>query len=74
MRAWNDLGVVETIYEEEHEDASNSPSFTPSTASPSSSSPSSSSLQSKVEEWYALYNLALPSPARRILYARRPIF
>ncbi|CAA7393600.1 unnamed protein product [Spirodela intermedia] len=51
MRAWNDLGVVETIYEEEHEDASNSPSFTPSTASPSSSSPSSSSLQSKVEEW-----------------------
>ncbi|XP_078430344.1 phototropic-responsive NPH3 family protein [Wolffia australiana] len=43
MRGWNDLGVVETIYEDEREDASTSPSSAPS--------PSSSSLQTRVDEW-----------------------
>ncbi|MQM12881.1 hypothetical protein Taro_045801 [Colocasia esculenta] len=57
MRAWRDLGLVETIYEEENEDVSNSPSLTPSTATnspsppPSSSPPSSSSLRCRVEDW-----------------------
>ncbi|KAK9284247.1 hypothetical protein L1049_023416 [Liquidambar formosana] len=45
MRAWKDLGVVETIYEEEYEDSSTCPSLSPSI------SPPSTPLHSKVEAW-----------------------
>lgn len=67
MRGWPELGVVDTIYEEEQEDEEGegeeqdgfkySPCITPSptiTPSPpeSSSPPPLSSLQSRVEAWY----------------------
>ncbi|KAA8531570.1 hypothetical protein F0562_006279 [Nyssa sinensis] len=45
MRGWTDLGVVETIYEEEHEDSSSILSL----SSPSFSSPTP--LHSTVEKW-----------------------
>ncbi|XP_020242824.1 LOW QUALITY PROTEIN: BTB/POZ domain-containing protein At3g49900 [Asparagus officinalis] len=62
MKGWDELGVVDTIYEEEEErdpDASRSLSLTPSiTASPTSPrstssllSPSPTSLNARVEEW-----------------------
>lgn len=46
MRGWNDLGVVETIYEEEHEDYSSaSPSLSPTPSSPPAT------LHSTVRSW-----------------------
>ncbi|GAV80891.1 BTB domain-containing protein/NPH3 domain-containing protein [Cephalotus follicularis] len=46
MNAWGNLGMVETIYEEEYECSTGSPSL-----SPTLSSPSSTPLHSRVEAW-----------------------
>ncbi|KAL5753136.1 hypothetical protein ACOSQ2_023643 [Xanthoceras sorbifolium] len=48
MRSWRNLGVVETIYEEEYEDSCSS--SLSSSSSPSPSSPPAT-LQSRVEAW-----------------------
>ncbi|XP_010247338.1 PREDICTED: BTB/POZ domain-containing protein At3g49900 [Nelumbo nucifera] len=45
MRGWEDLGVVETIYEEEYEDSSNSPSLSPTLTLPPTP------LQTRVQTW-----------------------
>ncbi|KAF8410225.1 hypothetical protein HHK36_002748 [Tetracentron sinense] len=45
MRGWKDLGVVETIYEDEDEDSSNSPSVSPTLSSPPTP------LQTRVDAW-----------------------
>lgn len=53
LRVWRDLGVVDTIYEEE-DSFTRTSSSPPSLLSPVISSPSSP-LQSRVNAWYVLF-------------------